>query len=79
MEDFFQDFDTPPSLSKIIPPLSIDINLITNNSPQKNSTPIISTRSSSRICRKNQFIDDEMRFKKSSKRIQLKNCSKIYY
>ena len=60
----FQDFDTPPSPSKIIPSLSIDINLITNDSPLNTSSPITSTRSSSRICKKNQFLEDEMWFKK---------------
>ena len=67
-ENFFQDFDTPPSPSKIMPPLSIDINLITSNSPQNTSSPIISTRSSCRICRKNQFLDNEMWFREAFKK-----------
>ena len=61
-ELFFQDFDTPPSPSKIIPPLSIDINLITNDSSLNTSSPITSTQSSSRIFKKNQFLEDEMWF-----------------
>ena len=70
-ENFFQDFDTPPSPSKTMPPLSINTTLSTNDSPSNNSSPIISTRSSSRICKKNQFLEDEMWFKKPSKDITI--------
>ena len=71
-ENYFQDFDSPPSSTKIIPPLSIDINLTTHNSPPNNSSPIISTRSSNRIRKKNQFLDDEMWLKKPPKKITIK-------
>ena len=71
-ELFFQDFDTPTSPSKIIPSLTIDIYLITNDPPLNTSSPITSTRSSGRICKKNQFLEDEMWFKKPSKNITIK-------
>ena len=46
-------------------PLSININLITNNYP-----PNVLSTQPNRIHKKNQFFDDEMWFKNLQKRIQ---------